>query len=630
MRWRPWLLVVLLGLTAVAGAGAHAGPAAASPRSAVAPCTWNAQVLCGWIKVPLYRKAPDLGAPLTVRFRVYRRLDRSQPALEPIVGAEGGPGLSSTGSASTYLFMLGALHERHDLIVMDSRGTGLSGAIHCRALQQNTGDYTAATAACARKLGVAANAYGTGAATDDLNAILNALHVGKVDVYGDSYGTYFAQAFAVRHPHKTRAIVLDGTFSLGGFDPLERNESVDLRKAWQRVCARSGSCRGILSELSRLAAQLDRTPLVGVARDADGASHAVRVDGAALGQLAVDASESYTIYRDLPAAGRAYLSGHPGPLLRLAGEDLAQLSNGAPRWYSVGDLQAVSCHDYPTVWDPAASVAERKAQVAAAVARLLPNVFAPFTLADWMRSEYQHELVYGCLRWPKPPVADPALPAGARIPDVPVLILNGDLDTITPTTDAEKAARLFPGSTLVHVRNAGHVTALADFDGCTSGIVQRFITTLSAGDTSCAARIEEIHVVPAFPVTLAAAPGPTAEARAAWAAGEVVADAYARWNLMYGFDGHGLRGGTFTTAGGYLSRRPVRITFTAAKFVSDMAVTGTASWNRATLTVTAHLTLTGAAGGSLTITWPTNVAHARAVYTGTIDGRPVSLTMRAP
>ena len=64
-----------------------------------------------------------------------------EPALEPIVGAEGGPGYPSIDSAESYLFMLGGLHRRHDLIVMDNRGTGRSGAINCKRLQAAKGVY---------------------------------------------------------------------------------------------------------------------------------------------------------------------------------------------------------------------------------------------------------------------------------------------------------------------------------------------------------------------------------------------------------------------------------------------------------------------------------------------------------
>ena len=97
------------------------------------------------IRVPLDRDHPGLGK-LTVRYAVVRHTDRSQPPLEPIVAFEGGPGYGSIGSASTYLFMLGKLHRRHDMIVMDQRGTGSSGAIDCPALQAGIPPYAAAAA----------------------------------------------------------------------------------------------------------------------------------------------------------------------------------------------------------------------------------------------------------------------------------------------------------------------------------------------------------------------------------------------------------------------------------------------------------------------------------------------------
>ena len=68
----------------------------------------------GSVRVPLDRADPGLGH-ITVRYAVLRHTDRTRPPLEPVVAFEGGPGYGSIGSASTYLFMLGKLHRRHDL-----------------------------------------------------------------------------------------------------------------------------------------------------------------------------------------------------------------------------------------------------------------------------------------------------------------------------------------------------------------------------------------------------------------------------------------------------------------------------------------------------------------------------------
>ena len=628
------LIAVALLLTGVAA------PAAA--QRVTRPCEDGSGARCGSLPVPLYRGAPQGGGKLRIHFRVYPRTDRSRPALEPIVAVEGGPGYPSIDSADGYLFMLGPLRRRHDMIVVDNRGTGRSGAINCPRLQAGKGVYAREVGRCARKLGRAANAYGTGAAADDLAAVLDRLRVPVVDVYGDSYGTYFAQAFAVRHPERVRAVVLDAAYAVDGFDPWVREESVAIRFAWDEVCRRSASCASgaPLDELRQMAMRLEAKPLTGTAEDADGVPHRVRVDGAALGQIAGDASYYYTIYRDLLAAQQAYLRGDPAPLLRIGAEDLPFTGGGPVRSYSEGAYAAVACHDYPTIWDRTAPLAERREQLRAARATLAPDTYAPFPNDIWLRSLYIDQVVSGCIRWPEPARPDPPAPPGAAYPSMPVLVLDGDLDVITPMGDSVRAASLFPGATLVPVANFGHVTALADFDGCTSGIVRRFLRTLSPGDTSCASRIQEIHVVPEFPRRAAGAPAAepagdddrsTAIARrVAWAAAWAVGDAFARWNLMYGARGHGLRGGSFVAAGAYYSRGPVTLRFRRARFVSDVAVSGKAVWDRRAGTVRARLRIAGARSGSLRIRWRTRDTRSVASLRGQLGGRRVQLLTPAP
>jgi pimeloyl-ACP methyl ester carboxylesterase len=617
-------------------------PATAAAAPATKPCRDDRSVRCGSVLVPLVRAAPDGGGRrLRVHFRVYPRTDRSRPALEPVVAAEGGPGYPSVGSADSYLFMLGPLRRRHDLILMDNRGTGSSGAINCPRLQQQKGDYAREVGRCARRLGDAANAYGTGAAADDLAAVLDKLRVPVVNLYGDSYGTYFAQAFAVRHPERVRAVVLDAAFSVEGFDPWIREESVALRYAWPEVCRRSATCRhDALASFRRWSRRLERRPLVATGRDADGGRHRIRLDGPALGQMAGDGSFYYTIYRDLLAALHSYGRGDRAPLLRLAAEDLPFTGGGPVESYSEGAYAAVACHDYPTLWDRSASLSERRSQLAAARAGLAPDTYAPFPNDIWLRSIYIDQLVRGCLQWPAPQYPDPPVPPGAEYPEIPVLVLDGDLDLITPLGDSAAAARLFPRSTFVTVQNVGHVTALADFDGCVSGIVRRFITTLSAGDVRCAQGAGEIHVVPEFPLRTAAAPqarpaGPrdrstAMDRRAAWATAWSVGDALARWWLMYGSRGHGLRGGRFVASGDYLSYEPLRLRLRGVRFVRDLAVSGLAEWDRRRLVVTARLRLSGARDGRLRLRWRTRASRAQATLRGTLGDRPVRLRTPAP
>jgi pimeloyl-ACP methyl ester carboxylesterase len=636
MRGRLVVVAVVAALLAVA---APAGAAAPVTKR----CKDDGRARCGWVRVPLYRSAPDGGgATLRVHFRVFPRTDRSRPALEPVVAAEGGPGYPTVDSADSYLFMLGRLHRRRDLIVMDNRGTGRSGAIDCKRLQAGKGVYAREVGRCAQLLGRRANAYGTGAAADDLAAVLDRLRVPVVSVYGDSYGTYFAQAFAVRHRERVRAVVLDAAFAVEGFDPWARQESVALRFAWPATCDRSSGCdgAGALGELRRWSQRLQRKPLVATGRDADGGRHRIRVDGADLGQVAGDGSFYYTIYRDLLAALRSYGRGDPAPLVRVAAEDLPFTGGGPVKSYSEGTYAAVACHDYPAIWDTSATFAKRRAQYRAARALIDPSDFAPFPKDIWLRSLYIDQLVTGCLRWPAPRYPDPPVAPGTAYPGVPVLVLVGDVDSITPIGDSAAAAALFPNSTLVTVPNVGHVTALADYPGCASGIVRRFITTLEPGDVSCAQLTPEIHVVPEFPRGLAAAPsaepaGPAdrsgpQERRAAWSASWAVGDALARWWLMYGSKGHGLRGGTFTAAGDYLAYGPITLRLRRVRFVPGVAVSGRVVWNRRAGSVTAALRVSGAAHGRLRMRWSTVTARAFASLRGELGGRRVRLRTPAP
>ena len=218
-------------------------------------------------------------------------------------------------------------------------------------------------------------------------------------------------------------------------------------------------------------------------------------------------------------------------------------------------------------------------------------------------------------------------------------MLNGDLDVITPLADSTRAAALFPNATHVTVENAAHVTALADFDRCAAQIVRRFLRTLAPGDTSCAGRLAELHLVPRFPRRLARAPAALPRAgdrarpldrRAAWAAAQTVADALSRWGLMYGTRGRGLRGGRFEVAGGYYAHTPIRFRFERARFVGDLAVSGAAAWDRRAQRVRARLRLRGARRGALRIGWSTDARGAQATIAGRVGGRAVRLTMPAP
>jgi pimeloyl-ACP methyl ester carboxylesterase len=608
------------------------------------PC-WNAATdhLCGTIEVPLFWDRPAEGEPLTVRFRVYPHSDPSAQPQAPIVAFEGGPGYGSIGSHASYLFLFEPLLRGRDLILMDQRGTGGSGAIDCPALQQGIGDYARAVGACAEQLGDAANAYGSAAAADDLAAILDALEVAKVVAYGDSYGTYLAQVFAIRHPDLVESVVLDSAYD-DSYDPFARDAAAALKRSWATLCRRAGTCRGIVGDIRWAANRLERRPLIGTGIDSSGSAYRVRLTGSGLAQLLYDATYVFSIYRDFPAALGSFRSGDPVPLLRLAAEDLVSLwSTSDPSYYSEGAYAAVACHDYPTIWDRSAPVPERRRQLEEATQALAPDAFAPFPNDVWLPFFYEDQLVRGCIRWPDLGPGDHPTPTIGTHPDLPVLVLSGELDVTTPLVNGRDAAAAWPNATFVLVANEIHVTALYDYERCASRIVRRFVRSQDAGDTSCASQTPEINVLESFPERVTDAPqarpaGPGDESTAgdrqvAWVAVETVADAFNRWwNELYGGTGVGLRGGSYEIRGRWLSfAAPLVITFLETRFVADVAVSGKVVWHRRAAVAIGRLRVQPPnATGTLRIVFDTDRASDVTLVGGRLGGRRIALeTARA-
>ncbi len=200
--------------------------------------------------------------------------------------------------------------------------------------------------------------------------------------------------------------------------------------------------------LAEVADRLAAKPISGVGLDGDGNLRMLRVDRNGLAQIAGASYYSYVVWRDLLAAAVAYEEGDTAPLLRLGAEHISDDAGAAdPPSFSDPLYLAVTCHDYPQLWDPSTPIAQRAEVAAARLGGYPVGTFTPFTAQSWTSLEYEGPLA--CLKWPSPVAGQPPEPAGARYPRVPTLVLNGDLDTITSSSGAKVVAEtgsLAPGS----------------------------------------------------------------------------------------------------------------------------------------------------------------------------------------
>lgn len=599
------------------------------------PCGFNPNVVCGRIKRPLDPARPAAGS-IPIHYELIPRSDRSRPSLGTIVAVEGGPGYASTASIAYYRDLFEPLLDRRQLLLVDQRGTGRSGVIRCPRLQSYQGNRVHAVGKCGRSLGAASDVYGSRNAADDMAAVLDHLGIGKVDMYGDSYGTFFTQTFAVRHPDRVRTIILDGAYFVGGTDPWYSDTNRALRYAFTVACERSPACAdrpdSAMQRIRRLADAIERHgPFVGRAPNAEGVVRRVFVGTNRLIDLLTGAATSPTIYRELDAAIRAALRPHPyiKPLLRL-GREVRYVGGAGPYLeYSEGMFLAVSCLDYPQPFDITSPPSRRPRQFDRRIAALrerAPGVFGPFTVRQWVRSGYGY--FDDCLEWPVPSRWIHPVRRDAVYPDVPTLVIDGDLDSLTSPEGAKATAAAFPNSTYVETHNMTHVSAIIDFNQCASVIVRRFVRTRDAGDTSCAARYHENRLVDTFART-AAQTGWSGDRGLARVANATLADALARWPQMYGRDGVGLQGGSFhSRGGGFTKPHPVvRYRLDRLRWVSDVAVDGTMRWHRKSGRIVADVSVDGPQGTTATLhlTWNDLDRHARAQATGTVDGRVVDV-----
>jgi pimeloyl-ACP methyl ester carboxylesterase len=135
---------------------------------------------------------------------------------------DGGPGGAATEDYPQIAPALEAVLQRRDMLLVDQRGTGGSNALACPTSEAAGADSVTGepqdNASVQRLLQqclvavrshAAPEHYTTTDAIRDLEAIRAALGAPQLDLLGISYGTRVAQQYAARYPHSVRSMVLD-------------------------------------------------------------------------------------------------------------------------------------------------------------------------------------------------------------------------------------------------------------------------------------------------------------------------------------------------------------------------------------------------------------------------------------
>jgi pimeloyl-ACP methyl ester carboxylesterase len=386
------------------------------------PAPWR----CAVVTVPLDRSG-RVGGDVRLAVAEYHR---PGPARAAVLALAGGPGSAAIPGSEGFRARLAALLRTRDLLVVDQRGTGVSGPVGCDKIDADASWSPADVAECAANLGPRRAFYATRDSVADLEAVRRALQIPRLTVFGVSYGTKVAADYARAYPSRVAGLVLDSVI-VEDTDPYYRRSARGVVGVLRNQCTQ-GRCTPGHDPVRDLRTVLRRDPWLPQAP----LLHAVVAGGGGL--------------HALPSALASAAAGDLRPLTAVLPRTIPDAR--APGWLDPSGSRtlylATSCEDGRFPWQPAEAVSVRLRAARTELRRLGDRAFAPFGRA--VGRQYGSAAI--CARWPESGRTPPPAP----LPDVPALLLQGGDDDLAPLGGAREIARELPRSRLVVISGAGH------------------------------------------------------------------------------------------------------------------------------------------------------------------------------
>ena len=404
-----------------------------------------------------------------------------EPAPDPFVPVAGGPGGASTNFYAGYAHAFEKVRRNRDILLIDQRGTGKSEIMACdfddEVLegQLSIEETVALSAECLEELPHDPRFFTTSVAVTDLEALRIAMGYPALNLYGSSYGTRVAQHYVRRYPDTTRTVILDGVappqIALGPGIAIEAQKA--LAAIFDR-CSESADCNEAFPDIGgrfqRLIQDLAATPAV--------------VDL----PHPVTAEMTTVTFSDAELAGAIRLMSYSPDSVALIPLLINESANGnfvplAATFLlaaqSMSDQLAIGMHNAVICTEDTPFIEEVDT-------RALEQTYIGPLMID--------TLVAICSVWPAG-----VLDEGFHEPlatDIPVLLLSGSADPVTPPWFADMAA--------VELGNARHLTGadqghgLAG-QGCLPDIIGRFVETASVAETDLdAGCTDRLYAMPFF------------------------------------------------------------------------------------------------------------------------------------
>lgn len=404
-----------------------------------------------------------------------------EPTTDPLVPIAGGPGQGSTEFYAATANAFEAVRRNRDIVLLDQRGTGQSAPMTCDVDEDiieghfSAEQTIAQTEACLDTLPHDPRYFTTSVAVQDLEALRVALGYEKFNVYGISYGTRVAQHFLRRYPDSTRTVILDGVvppqLALGPDIAIKAQNTLDAIFA---RCSERPACAErfpkIDNDFASLQSELAENPVaVNLPNPLTGAPEEIQFDDADMaGALRLLSYHPSTVAL-MPLLIDQAAKKNYAPMAAQIMTITESLSNSI----NIGMHNAVVCTEDAPYFDG-------------------ENVSRDELEATYIGPLQLEALQAICSVWPAG-VLDEAFKDPVAT-NVPVLLLSGEADPITPPEYGDLAAIDFDNFVHLTGKNQGHGQAPR---GCFADVIGDFVDSSDPAslDTSC---MERLHAMPFF------------------------------------------------------------------------------------------------------------------------------------
>lgn len=368
---------------------------------------------------------------------------------DPLFLLAGGPGQAGSDVLALLNTTLRRVRATRDVVVIDQRGTGLSGRLNCphekNHESMSEAELEAAMKKCIAGVRLPFRTYSTANAASDIEQVRVALGYGAINLLGASYGTRLAQHYARAYPASVRAMVLDGVAAPDQAIPAA---SQDGQAALDRMfadCAADQACNAAFPNLRQEYAALSTRASAGITLDmAD--PRTARPGQVSINLDRFQATVHSILYSPLDSRRLPFLINsayhnrwQPFVARQNAAADFSPDGQVAPLMH----LAVVCAEDVPYL-----KASERHASA----------------LAGPLLERY--------LSLCKTMAMAPAPAPSTSVIKAPVLMLSGALDPVTPPRRAEAAARFMAASQHLVAANAGHGVIQL---GCAPRLLREFL-----------------------------------------------------------------------------------------------------------------------------------------------------------